>query len=102
MQLLIVDDEFLVVDEIKNAINWERLGISQVHIAYNIIEARQQFEKNTLDILLCDIEMPEGNGLELLSWVRENHPDTEALFLTCHSDFSYARKASIWAVLNIS
>lgn len=93
MQLLIVDDEYLVVEELKNAISWKRLGISKVLTSFNIEQAKEVFLKEQVDLMLCDIEMPEGSGLELLSWVRQNYPSTESIFLTCHADFHYAKEA---------
>lgn len=46
-----------------------------------------------IDILLCDIEMSQGTGIELLEWGQERSQDTVSVLLTCHSDFKYARQA---------
>lgn len=43
--------------------------------------------------MFCDIEMPQGSGLDLLAWVREYYPSTESVFLTCHADFHFAKQA---------
>ena len=43
--------------------------------------------------MVCDIEMPMGNGTELLKWIRENDMSSEFLFLTCHTEFQYASVA---------
>ncbi|MDF2522599.1 MAG: AraC family transcriptional regulator [Clostridiales bacterium] len=91
--LLIVDDERLIVEEIKIKIDWSKLGISNVFTAYSMRQAIEVFENNKINIMLCDIEMPRGNGLELLSWVKEYSPKTESIFLTCHADFTYAKEA---------
>jgi two-component system response regulator YesN len=93
IQLLIVDDEGFIVEDIKSSVNWAKLGIGEVFTAYNMRRAKEVFENNKIDVMLCDIEMPQGNGLELLSWVRENSPKTESIFLTCHEDFKYAKEA---------
>lgn len=93
-RLLLVDDEIHAVHGIKSAVNWGELGISEVLAAYNITQAKACFETGgPIDIMLCDIEMPQGNGLELLAWVREKFPDTVSIFLTCHADFQYAKQA---------
>lgn len=44
-------------------------------------------------ILLCDIEMPGENGIELLRWVQENHLPCDCIFLTCHVNFDYIHDA---------
>lgn len=93
IKLLIVDDEQLEIDSIKEMIDFSSLGFEIVGEAQTIRQAREVFQKREVDLILCDIEMPQGSGLELLSWVREQRPATECIFLTCHADFSYARQA---------
>jgi Response regulator containing CheY-like receiver domain and AraC-type DNA-binding domain len=92
LKLLVVDDEVIAIDGIKSAIRWDDLGI-EFFSAYNIRQAKEIFMKTNIDIMLCDIEMPQGNGLELLAWVRENSPQTQSFILTCHADFNYAKQA---------
>lgn len=93
-KLLIVDDEVHAVEGVKAAVDWDKLGISEVLTAYDIRQAKERFEGSSpIDIMLCDIEMPLGSGLELLAWVRQHYPDTESIFLTCHADFQYAKQA---------
>lgn len=93
LSILIVDDEMLAVRGIQDYIPWEELSIGNVLVAYSMRQAQTVFAQSTVDIMLCDIEMPGGSGLELLYWVHENYPDTVTIFLTCHSNFHYAQKA---------
>lgn len=93
LQLLIVDDEYLAVEGVKSGVDWESVGISRVMAAYSAEQAKEIFQAERVDILLCDIEMPQGTGLELLEWVRKHSPRTETIFLTCHADFQYAAQA---------
>lgn len=93
MNLLIVDDQIYVVAGIRNGIAWERLGIHEVYTAYSTQEAQAVFEGHRIDIMLCDIEMPGENGLELFAWVHEQGFDTACIFLTAHADFGYAQTA---------
>lgn len=92
-QLLIVDDEPHAVQMIASCMNWELLLVGRIHTAHNIRQAKQIFEQFPVHMMICDIEMPQGSGLELLAWTKEHYPDSESVFLTCHSDFQYARKA---------
>lgn len=93
INLLIVDDEVQVADSIKEALPWDELGIHKVLTANSMKQAIRVLGENEISIMLCDIEMPKGNGIELLRWVRENKRDIENIFLTCHADFSYAKEA---------
>ncbi|GGG22570.1 helix-turn-helix domain-containing protein [Paenibacillus abyssi] len=92
-QVLLVDDEIHAVRGLAAGVNWEHSGISRVLTAHSKKQAQDIFASNAVDLMICDIEMPQGSGLELLEWVREHHPMTETIFLTCHSDFSFAKRA---------
>ncbi|RTE11266.1 response regulator transcription factor [Paenibacillus whitsoniae] len=91
--LLIVDDEVYIANKVKASVDWDQLGISKVFVAYNIRQAKEIFESHSIDVMICDIEMPQGNGLELLTWAREKYLKTESIFLTCHADFEYSKQA---------
>ena len=93
MNVLIIDDQPDVVAGIHSGINWDALSIRQVFCANDIIRAREILSNNSVDIMLCDIEMPLGSGLELYEWVAEHFPEIKCIFLTSHEDFSYAQKA---------
>ena len=93
MNLLIVNDEQLTADTLREDIDWEAEGIGEVSVAYSAKAARNCILEKKVDLILCDIEMPEENGLELLRWIRENKPDVECVFLTCHASFAYAQEA---------
>jgi len=72
MNVLIVDDDMATVDVICKSVNWSALHIDKVMTAYNIEKAKEVLADIPADIVVCDIEMPMGNGTELLKWVREN------------------------------
>ena len=91
--ILIVDDDRLVVEKLMNGINWARLGITDVLSANNIRQAMEILEEVPVDIFLSDIEMPQGNGLELLEWVRDKQMPLECIFLSSYALFAYAQKA---------
>jgi len=91
--VLIVDDEIHSIRGVQAGVNWGKYDITSVYTANNLRQAQEIFLNHKVDLLLCDIEMPKGSGLDLLKWVREHYSDTEAIFLTCHSDFIYAKKA---------
>ncbi|MFB9324661.1 helix-turn-helix domain-containing protein [Paenibacillus aurantiacus] len=92
-QMLVVDDERFAVDGICQCADWGALGIETLHTANHADEARRILTENRIDILICDIEMPDEDGLSLVRWVKAHSPHTESLFLTCHSEFAYAKQA---------
>lgn len=93
MNVIVIDDLPDVVNGLVHGIHWEQLGIKHIYSAFDAEMAKNIIRRNSIDIMLCDIEMPGSNGLDLLAWVRANHYNIECLFLTSHADFDYAKKA---------
>lgn len=93
MNVLIIDDQPDVVEGIKQGIDWNFLGIHNVFHAYNSATAKTIITQEKVHIALCDIEMPNGSGLDLFEWACENYPDIKFIFLTAHADFAYAQQA---------
>lgn len=93
MNLLIVDDDLLALQAISSMVQRETLGIRQIFCACRVQEAKEFFQREVIDLLLCDIEMPLENGLELMEWLQENNFSVTMMVLTSHADFSYSTRA---------
>lgn len=93
MRLLMVNDAVLELHSMEKEIPWETYGIHTVYTAENADQAKEVLNTQPIDILLCDIEMPGDNGIELIRWIREKNYDIECILLTCHADFAYAQEA---------
>lgn len=93
LKLLIVDDQKTVVDGLLNLIDWSSIGIDRALGAYSAAEARQILVEHRIDVMLCDIEMPVEDGLSLVRWMRDQDMQTKCIFLTAHTEFTYAQKS---------
>lgn len=93
MRVLIIDDDLTTLEVIRDEIAWESFGVESVEIALNMASAQVIIRQQTPDIILCDIEMPKGTGIDLLKWLRESEIDSQFIFLTCHENFSFAATA---------
>lgn len=93
MVILLVDDQQSVIEGLLAGVNWKSLGSPKVYTANSALHAKALFSAHTIDIIVCDIEMPIENGLSLFAWVRENYPSTQGVFLTSHAVFDYAQTA---------
>lgn len=93
MNLLIVDDEIFSIQGILDSVDWTKVKFDKVLTANNFSQAMNLFLQEKIDILLCDIEMPFGNGIQLVEWVKEHYPNVECIFLTCHGEFTFATSA---------
>ena len=72
MRLLIVDDDIPTVEAIRRSIDWNTFAIDTVEVAYSVAQAKRILQNGQTDIVISDIEMPQGSGLDLLKWVRAN------------------------------
>lgn len=93
LSILIVDDDKILVNKLEETVSWEKIGISMVFTAYNIRQAQKLLKEFPIQFLLCDIDMPQGSGLEPLEWIRDNQMEVECVFLSSYANFAYAQKA---------
>lgn len=93
MRCLLIDDDVPTVEVLRDIVRWDDYGFSQVMEAYNIMEAKACFEAAPPDLIICDIEMPRGSGMEMIQWVRERENDCAFIFFTCHESFEFASTA---------
>ena len=96
--ILIVDDEKLERRGIRFLL--KREGDFQILEAANGKDALGILASNHVDILFSDVKMPYMNGLELTKAVREDHPDMEIVIFSGYNDFSYAREALRYGVVD--
>ena len=77
--LLLVDDE----ETFRRLTGRElaRAGYA-VEVAATLAEARDRLAKQHFHVVVLDLRLPDGNGLELLAELRETAPSTEVVMLT--------------------
>lgn len=93
MKLLIVDDELHIRTGIQQGIEWSAIGINEVMIAADGIEALETFRTILPEIVITDIRMPGMDGLELSKRLKEISPTVQIIILSGYSEFEYAKKA---------
>ena len=84
-KLLIVDDEV----DLCQVLSWEfednGMIVTQANSGNSAIEI---LKKEEIDIVLTDIKMPEGDGVELLEYIHKNEIKVKAVYLmTGYSDY---------------
>lgn len=93
MKILIVDDEIVALNALKKRVDWVKYGFTEVLTAMDANSAREILIEDTIDLVLCDIEMPGESGLSLVEFIRSTYPWTECMMVTCHADFDYLKKS---------
>ncbi|MFA6541913.1 MAG: sigma-54 dependent transcriptional regulator [Bacteroidota bacterium] len=90
--ILIVDDEpsvcFLLKEELSE------LKKFSIHIANDGAEAMNALRQQPFDIVLLDVRMPRVSGMEVLKFIRDNHPTTLVIMLSSYADVKTAIEAT--------
>lgn len=79
VSVLFVDDEALILQTIQRILRSSDL---EVLTAPGAREAMALLDTRRVDVLVTDIDMPEMDGLELIAWVRKQHPTTVRMVLS--------------------
>ncbi|WP_022761652.1 MULTISPECIES: response regulator transcription factor [unclassified Butyrivibrio] len=93
MTILLIDDQPSILSALTTGINWHEMGFTSVLAATSAAKARAILTEHPVDIVVSDIEMPNEDGLSLLSWARSQGMNYECIMLTAHADFFYAKQA---------
>ena len=93
IKILLADDE-----RIERAILYRKLSRElgeecEFIQAENGLEAVKMYEEHRPQIVVLDIAMPEINGIQAASRIRQMDEDCIIIFLTAYSDFQYTRQA---------
>ena len=83
MKILVIEDEKLLADSIKEML--ERKGF-QVEAVYDGEAGKEYAELGIYDLLILDVMMPKMDGLEVARQVRMARCNTPILMLTAKSD----------------
>ncbi|NMM48733.1 response regulator transcription factor [Marinigracilibium pacificum] len=84
-QVLIVDDHHMFLEGLSALLSQEQ-NIEIKATLKNGKEVIEFLKKDTIDLILMDISMPEMDGIELNKYIKTNHPDIKTMVLSTHSD----------------
>ncbi len=88
---MVVDDTEGIRDLLKAIL--EREGYEAI-LKVSAAELTGAFAQTQPDIILLDLVLPDGDGLELLPQIKKQWPDTEVIVLTGHATFDAAVEAT--------
>lgn len=89
--LLVVDDEPSILGSLKKALSLEGY---RVDVAGGVAVAEERLSKHSYDVLLLDVALPDGNGVDLLAKIREAGNDVPVLMMSGHGSIDVAVRAT--------
>jgi two-component system response regulator HydG len=88
--ILIVEDDAAFGSILKK---WFLKNGFTALLCTNISEARNELRKRSIDLILSDLRLPDGDGIMLLQWVREQKMTTPVIVMTSYGEISTAVSA---------
>ena len=90
--VLIVDDN-AQLRALMREIVAEESDLHVVGEAADGVEAMRLIQELRPDIVLLDLVMPQVNGLEVLRWIKAEHPKIKVIIVTVHDEDAYRQAA---------
>jgi len=83
--ILIVDDEDKLRNLLARIIKLEGFNVKE---AADLKSARKLLDKETPDVVLCDVKLPDGNGVDFVHELKSRHLATEMILLTAYGNIA--------------
>ncbi|NML35932.1 sigma-54-dependent Fis family transcriptional regulator [Chitinophaga sp. G-6-1-13] len=83
--ILIIDDEDQLRKLLSRLLTLEGYTM---HEAGNIRSAMKILEKEEVSVVLSDVKLPDGNGVELVQTIRSRFPQVETIVLTAYGNIA--------------
>lgn len=82
-KLLIIDDEEKLRQLLKRLIILEGFDVAE---AGTLKEGKKIIDRETIDVILCDVKLPDGNGVDFVKQVKLEYPAAEIILLTAYGN----------------
>lgn len=83
IRVAIIDDEVASVTILAEGLS--KIKDFQVTTYTNPVTAVSAIRPNSVDVVLCDIVMPQMDGIEVLERIKDKHPDIVVIMITAQS-----------------
>lgn len=90
--VMLVDDEYMILEGLKRIIPWEELGFEIIKTARSAREALDYLKEHPIDLLMTDITMPEMSGIELIATAQAEGRHFMSLILSGYQEFEYVKQ----------
>lgn len=85
IRVMIVDDHEVVREGLRALLN-RRQGMSVVGEAGSVETAITEARRTRPDVIIMDVRLPDGSGVEACREIREEHPNAKVIMLTSYAD----------------
>lgn len=100
LKVIIVDDEVLALEYLRNMIDWKANGFDLIGEAHNGKRALELCRSKSVDVVISDIKMPLMDGIELAKELKQMNGSIKVILVSAYKDFDYAKSAIQYEVSN--
>lgn len=91
--ILIVEDKKITREGLSRLIDWKAFGCRVADALESGYAAMEYLGNHHVDVVLTDIEMDHGTGIELSEYIHGKFPAVKIVIITAFASFEYAKKA---------
>jgi DNA-binding NtrC family response regulator len=88
--ILIVDDDEIILNSLCEFLSFEGFTTTGTK---SLQEALAKLQKDSFSLVITDVNLPDGDGFELLGAIKQNHPQTVIILITAYGTIESAVKA---------
>jgi CheY-like chemotaxis protein len=89
--ILVVDDEPVVCHSVRRILSKQNCSVEE---AFDVEIAHSMIKNNKYDLIFLDLKMPKHDGMEVLSSIKKNYPETPVIILTGYGTIDKAIEAT--------
>jgi DNA-binding NtrC family response regulator len=88
--VLIIDDKKSMLDMLSKTFESEGFSVS---VAANVADAKKLLDRGEMDVVVTDLRLPDGDGLDVLRAAKERFPLLPVVLMTAHGSIEIAVRA---------
>lgn len=89
--VLVLDDEPIVCHSVRRILSKQNCSVEE---AFDTDIALQKMRNNKYDLIFLDLKMPKKDGMDVLTSIKENYPDTPVIMITGYGSVDKAIEAT--------
>ena len=83
--ILVVEDDVKIRSLLKRILSLEGYAVFE---AGDLRSASRSLAKENIEVIVCDVMLPDGNGIEFTKEIKDKHHNAEIIILTAHANIS--------------
>ena len=89
-KILVIEDDVAFGTMLKN---WFQRNSFDATLCSKIADAKAELKKNAFSLVLSDLRLPDGDGIMLLEWIKDNNIDVPFIVMTSYAEVQSAVSA---------